>query len=204
MYFLPQGFPPRLAARVQAAEIKAGRKFPDLEEEVRERIVAKMDAFAKIALEIAESEEWSLDSVVPGLEAYLRHICTVDLTRFVPTGMLQDSIHGLIEEIRESDNWLSYMQKVERLSKRSHDAHERAASPSSSRKTLKDSYLLQFPDARILDICWAAAQHYSEWKRWMRNAVKDGSAPDRAFRSILTSGKLPSEHRKVRRPDGWK
>jgi hypothetical protein len=72
------------------------------------------------------------------------------------------------------------------------------------RQQLKKSYLEAFRPVMLLDICWAARQHYSEWKRWLRYAVKDDSAPDRAFRSILTSGKSPSEYRKEPRPDGWK
>ena len=72
------------------------------------------------------------------------------------------------------------------------------------RKTLRQSYLNNFPGVHILDICWAAGQHYSEWKRWLRNAVKDGSAPDRAFSALLTSGHVPEEHRKQSGPKGWK
>jgi hypothetical protein len=73
-----------------------------------------------------------------------------------------------------------------------------------SRKQLRDSYLKKFPDTKILDICWAAGQRYSEWKRWLRNAVKDGSAPDRAFRALVESAKPPSEYRRENRPRGWK
>lgn len=76
--------------------------------------------------------------------------------------------------------------------------------PSLNRRKLVDAYRAAFPQALILDICWATRQHYSEWKRWLRFAVKDGSAPDRAFRAILTSGKRPSEYRKQPRPHGWK
>lgn len=76
--------------------------------------------------------------------------------------------------------------------------------PPVGRKTLREQYLAQFPQAKILDICWAGGQHYSEWKRWLRNAVKDGSAPDKAFRAILVSGKSPQEYRKQPRPNGWK
>ncbi len=73
------------------------------------------------------------------------------------------------------------------------------------RKKLRDEYLARFSgDVKILDICWAAGQHYCDWKRWLRNALPDGSAPDRTFRAILTSGKLPREYRKQPRPKGWK
>lgn len=57
---------------------------------------------------------------------------------------------------------------------------------------------------RMLDMCWSAQQHYSEWKRWLRGAMKNGSAPDRAFRALFESKKHPSEYLKRQRPDGWK
>jgi hypothetical protein len=69
---------------------------------------------------------------------------------------------------------------------------------------LRDTYVALYPDVLILDICWAAGQHYSEWKRWLRNAVKDGSAPDRAFREVLEGSKLPREYKNKPRPKGWK
>lgn len=76
-----------------------------------------------------------------------------------------------------------------------------------TRAKLRDFYFGQFAGERIvvLDLCWAAGQHYSEWKRWLRGprVLKDGSAPDRAFRAILASRKRPSEYRKGKRPSGW-
>ena len=74
------------------------------------------------------------------------------------------------------------------------------------RAELRDAYLKTFTKIVILDICWAASQHYSEWKRWLRGAdvMKNGSTPDLAFRAILTSGKPPWEYRKQPRPKGWK
>jgi hypothetical protein len=82
----------------------------------------------------------------------------------------------------------------------------RASEKPPNRKDLRLSYLAQFPNEKIkvLDICWAAGQRYSEWKRWLRNAVKDGSTPDIAFRGILSSDKRPREYKKQPRPDGWK
>jgi hypothetical protein len=83
-----------------------------------------------------------------------------------------------------------------------------AQAPSESRvdpKVLRDSYLANFPDERIKirDLCWAAGQHYREWKRWLAGELKDGSTPDRAFRRVLTSGKRPLELNKKHRPKGW-
>ena len=74
-----------------------------------------------------------------------------------------------------------------------------------SRRKLADLYFAQFPDEniRILDVCWAVGQHYREWKRWLKNEVKDGSTPDLAFRRLLTSGKKPLEFNKKPRPAKW-
>lgn len=72
-------------------------------------------------------------------------------------------------------------------------------------KALRDSYLANFPDERIKirDLCWAAGQHYREWKRWLAGELKNGSTPDLAFRRMLASGKRPLEFNKKQRPDGW-
>ena len=110
---------------------------------------------------------------------------------FVPA---EPFVSGLYDTARE------YMAERKKAAKES----KAAGAVQISRKELRDLYQEEFPDVIILDICWAATQHYSEWKRWLRNAVKDGSAPDRAFRAILTSGKFPREYRKQRRPSGWK
>lgn len=79
-----------------------------------------------------------------------------------------------------------------------------SSSKAPARAELRDSYMKAFPDAVKLDICWAAGQHYSEWKRWLRGTLKDESLPDRSFRALLTSGKSPSEYKKQPRPHGWK
>lgn len=76
--------------------------------------------------------------------------------------------------------------------------------PVQSRQALRDAYLAAHPTVKKLDICWAAGQHYSEWKRWLRGALRDGSLPDRAFRALLESGKAPNEFKNRPRPDGWK
>lgn len=72
-------------------------------------------------------------------------------------------------------------------------------------RLLRDSYLANFPDEKIKirDLCWAAGQHYREWKRWLAGELKDGSTPDLAFRRVLMSGKRPKELSKKPRPNGW-
>ncbi|HTW81504.1 MAG TPA: hypothetical protein VME23_18305 [Terracidiphilus sp.] len=71
-------------------------------------------------------------------------------------------------------------------------AQEVASNPSN-RRSLFDSYRAAFPDVKIADICWAAAQTRREWKRWINGESKDGLKPDRSFRRILESGKKPEE-----------
>lgn len=76
--------------------------------------------------------------------------------------------------------------------------------PAPSRTDLANSYLAAHPGVQKLDMCYAAGQHYSEWKRWLRGVFKDGSTPDRAFRALLESGKWPREYNSRPRPNGWK
>jgi hypothetical protein len=75
------------------------------------------------------------------------------------------------------------------------------------RAALRDRYLASFREnIMILDVCWAAGQRYSVWKRWLRGpaVIKDGSAADVAFRDLLLSGKSPIDYREQKRPKGWK
>lgn len=66
------------------------------------------------------------------------------------------------------------------------------------------AYFEKFPEKiAIVEACWAAGQHYREWKRWIAGTCKPGSKPDRAFRAILTSGKRPSEYKAQSRPPKW-
>jgi hypothetical protein len=78
-------------------------------------------------------------------------------------------------------------------------------SKSQQREALRDSYLAQFPDERIVlrDLSFAVGQRYREWTRWLAGESKDGSTPDLAFRRILESGKRPHEFNKKRRPSNW-
>lgn len=75
----------------------------------------------------------------------------------------------------------------------------------NEQKALRDQYLANFPDEKIKlrDLCWAAGQHYREWRRWLSGQIKTGSTADLAFRRILSSGKRPLEFNKKPRPDGW-
>lgn len=89
-------------------------------------------------------------------------------------------------------------------SKRRKAVDDALAIKTSTPKQLRERYFALFPGTVVLDICWAASQHYSEWKRWLREALKPDSVPDRAFRAILTSGKKPSDYRNMPRTRGWK
>jgi len=76
---------------------------------------------------------------------------------------------------------------------------------SVNRRALGVAYLAKFQNekVKILDVCWAARQHYREWKRWMAGQLRDGSTADLAFRRILSSDKRPSEYRTDPRPPKW-
>jgi len=84
---------------------------------------------------------------------------------------------------------------------------DRTNSPPPTRAQLRETYFIGFSNEKIkvLDVCWAAEQHYREWKRWLQNPspIKDGSTADLAFRRILTSGKRPIEYRALARPNNW-
>jgi hypothetical protein len=86
----------------------------------------------------------------------------------------------------------------------SHSTTEPTVSLSSKRKQLRDTYWTAFPNVGIMDICWAAEQHYREWTRWLKGELKDNTKPDRAFSHVLTSGKDARTIRKVIRPKDWK
>jgi hypothetical protein len=72
------------------------------------------------------------------------------------------------------------------------------------RQSLWDAYRQLFPGVSIIEVCWAAGQRRREWDRWLKGQKKDGSKPDRMFRSVLTSGKEAKLLRQETRPKEWK
>jgi len=73
------------------------------------------------------------------------------------------------------------------------------------RRALWRSYSKAFNEKIvILDVCWAAKQHYREWTRWLSGELKDELKADYAFKAILTSKKRPQEHRPEPRPKTFK
>jgi hypothetical protein len=77
-------------------------------------------------------------------------------------------------------------------------------SDQAKRVALRDAYRRAFHEAGIMDICWAAKQHYREWTRWLNGELKDGSKADRCFRALFASGKAPSDYRKQPRPKDFR
>jgi hypothetical protein len=100
---------------------------------------------------------------------------------------------------------------IEKDLRRTVDLHlkrgESRSAPAKAQQTdrpgLRDAYQEQFEGVRILDVCWAAGQHYREWKRWLKGELKDGTTPDLAFRRVLTSGKRPEQLNRKPRPKSW-
>lgn len=144
---------------------------------------------------IREIRDQSIDSII--------EMCPV----FAPGEKFRPELHRIVQEHMHRVLVSVRAEKAKRDALRgiNQPTTNSAATKPVSPRDLKNSYLSKFTEKiKILDICWAARQRYSEWKRWLRGAIKDGSTPDRAFRAILSSGKSPSEYRKERRPPGWK
>lgn len=74
----------------------------------------------------------------------------------------------------------------------------------STPQDLHRKYKTEFPEVKILDICWAARQTYREWKRWMSGTAVPGHTPDLSFRKILTGGKHTKEWRSEVRLKSWR
>jgi hypothetical protein len=80
----------------------------------------------------------------------------------------------------------------------------KASSKPANRKQLRDAYFAHFPDERIVirDLCWAAQQHYREWKRWLDEELKDGTTPDLAFRRCAHQQKKAQRVQSEATPEG--
>jgi len=112
---------------------------------------------------------------------------------------LKANFSGLVPEYARQGTVLQVNSEPQALLKPSIEPYQKL----NERETLHNSYRVAFPGPGIMDICWAAEQHYREWARWLKGQLKDGSKPDRAFRRVLTSSKDARELRKGR-PKNWK
>jgi hypothetical protein len=212
----PQGFPTHLQGEVDEAIASAEASFlteaGHPQDRVRRYVAHIFFVFGRqVCREVGErgctGEEarWQLDH-------FLENVCRrAYFEKYKKSDGCYSSMDRFEDEtktmIKTSMAWVKLQTELAEIHKATLTqtlSRSEAKLNSTDRKELVRSYRVAFPENKILDICWAAAQHYSEWKRWLRNAVKDGSAPDHAFRSILTSGKSPAEYRKQPRPDGWK
>jgi hypothetical protein len=95
-------------------------------------------------------------------------------------------------------------QAKTRLSAERSDQPSTIAPPPLSPQELLAAHRAKFPDAGIMDICWAARQRYHEWNKWIKGRLKADSKPDRMFRFVLTHDKNPKELRRTERPKGWR
>jgi hypothetical protein len=123
----------------------------------------------------------------------------------VTDAQIRFEVAGLLSSTRRRIELIPTAPSQETEQPASQQAAEVQANDASDITALRDAYLRNFPDEKIKirDICWAAGQHYREWKRWLAGELKSGSTPDLAFRRILTSGKRPQEFNKKPRPNGW-
>jgi hypothetical protein len=116
-------------------------------------------------------------------------------SRFVKA--IQDSVVAHLKEC------LARRAYVASLLSGANDAQSAKAIQPPSREALAKAYRATYPDAKIRDICWAAGQHYREWRRWLGGTIRDGLKPDRAFRQLLSSSKSPIEFNPKPRPPKW-
>lgn len=79
-----------------------------------------------------------------------------------------------------------------------------ASSTAVERQALWAAYRREFPSVSIIQVCWAAYQHRREWDRWFKGEKRDGSKPDRMFRSVLSSHRDATTIRQDERPKDWK
>lgn len=132
-------------------------------------------------------QEWVHEIARGTIEAVLGLVPT-----FVNREMFRSEVTRTLQE-----HWSQRQQKTNSV------VQEKAK--RADRKKLRDVYFTHFQSEpiKILDVCWAAGQHYREWKRWLNYELKDGSTPDLAFRKILTSFKKPRDFNKKPRPAKW-
>jgi hypothetical protein len=197
--------------------VKALRDLQDIEDVVEEA-VKDCDDFATGIARIFHSpkrlERLLRTCLVEALNVQVDYYSS--LPNYRPASIIQiigstvGSLIGLFPPFASGEQYRPELLRTatEHLRQKLIDSKTLGKAETLDRKALRDEYLARFSEEsrqiKILDICWAAGQHYSEWKRWLRNAVKNGSAPDRAFRAILTSEKLPRDYRRQPRPNGWK
>jgi hypothetical protein len=174
-------------------------------------------AFGKQCVLAAKEGLWTGERVRTALDEFLESLSTkVFYDKFTSGKKGEMSIHAFNAEVRKYskkwDEWREIQDQLKQVFEREclpQDLPEEPVSRQTQRehmnpKELRDAYLATLPEKiLILDICWAANQRYCEWKRWLRGLHEPGSTPDRAFRALLSSGKVPGEYRKQPRPNGW-
>jgi hypothetical protein len=187
----------------QYAQFADDPRYPAWLSRLAERVLTKVtDAVEKI--DKADNDQMLM---VHGLEHHdmvnsIREFLWSMSTNYFQKAM--PKVHPVPEEAPKTNMQQAATPQVSAAQAPSESLAPQIERPQIERAALRDTYMSVFPDVGIMDICWAAKQHYREWARWLKDEVKDGSRPDRAFRHVLTSGKTASEIRKEIRPKGWK
>ena len=118
----------------------------------------------------------------------------------VPTNTMGQLLEALAEPLRLVSPPLSAKEEIVSTPIRQRSQ----ADLKAERRALVESYLGSFSEKIIIrDICWAAKQRYREWTRWLNGILKDGCKADKAFRAVISSGKLPAVYRSEPRPKTW-
>jgi hypothetical protein len=89
----------------------------------------------------------------------------------------EDSNYGRVFD-GEIAHWKSRLldEQIAEAQRAMHDSSPVIPAVPSPRE-LAETYFAKFPDERIIirDLCWAAGQHYREWKRWVAGKAKAGA-----------------------------
>jgi hypothetical protein len=218
----PSDFPEHLRATVDAIFHRAEANYisgPDNHPSTGyvDFVKTVFFGFAEQCVRAAEEGIWDGERVRKALDDFLGKLLTRVYYDKFSSGKNGELSHAsfqaeLTRNSRAWPEWRAIHKGLERaFAMRSRISPNRTAlsrGPAMAEadpRSLRDSYLASLPEkAKILDICWAARQHYCDWKGWLRGDFGAGSAPDRAFRAILSSGKAPQEYRKQPRPSKWR
>jgi hypothetical protein len=218
----PADFPSHLQGSVDAIIAAAEIEFIDAkttqsntinEQMLSKYIEAVFFGFAKQCVQAGREGHWNGERIRKALAEFLDVVIDQTFRDKHPSWRKDSTVRYQFREeaLRASKEWSGWREIYQDLERVFNGPPPLAALSGSTGNTeidpttLKKRYLASFDHkVKILDICWAAGQHYSEWKRWLRGALTPGSTPDSAFRAVLSSGMPPQEYKKKPRPNGWK
>lgn len=142
----PLGFPSRFVPMAEAAILRVQRRLKKKSKISDQVIAAKTFAFAEVACLAAEAGEWPPDLALVGLRQFLLLLCHEPESTFVESEeapdwavkgpaerlewMTEEKIERLVQEITESEKWLSYVERLAQVVKAQTKGAEPPAEPT--------------------------------------------------------------------------